>query len=380
MRIAIFSDTYAPEVNGVARTLKRYTNYLDTKGIAYRLFVPEGRTPVPKVPHIERFMSIPFLLYPDCRLAIPNPIHIRQTLDEFKPTLIHVATPFNLGLFGLHYGKKHQIPMVASYHTHFDDYLAYYHATFLTKWIWKYLQWFHQPFDRVYVPSESTREKLLSRNFHPSIDIWGRGVNHHFYSPAKQSRSVREIYNIKEKNILLYVGRVAPEKDVHIVLETFHALPEHVKQETHLLIVGNGPLFQTLSAKEHPQITWTGFLEGEALSKVYASADLFLFPSPTETFGNVVLEAQSSGLPVIGAKAGGVQHLVTHGVNGFLCEAKHTESFANYTSLLLEQESLRRTFAEKSRAFALTLSWNEIFDKLINSFLQIANRKQEISA
>lgn len=93
-----------------------------------------------------------------------------------------------------------------------------------------------------------------------------------------------------------------------------------------------------------------------------------------------MLEAQSSGLPVIGAKAGGVQHLVTHGVNGFLCEAKHTESFANYTSLLLEQESLRRTFAEKSRAFALTLSWNEIFDKLINSFLQIANRKQEISA
>ncbi|MCM3759883.1 glycosyltransferase family 1 protein [Alkalihalobacillus oceani] len=380
MRIAIFSDTYAPEVNGVARTLKRYTNYLDTKGIEYRLFVPESRTPVPKVPHIERFMSIPFLFYPDCRLALPNPLYIRQALDEFKPTLIHVATPFNLGLFGLHYGKKHHIPMVASYHTHFDDYLAYYHATLFKKWIWKYLHWFHHSFDRVYVPSESTKQKLIDRDFHPSIDIWGRGVNHQFFSPVKKSNHVRKKYRIKEKNILLYVGRVAPEKDVHIVLETFHALPAHIKKQTHLLLVGDGPLFQSLSAKAHPQITWTGFLEGEALSEVYASSDLFLFPSPTETFGNVVLEAQSSGLPVIGARAGGVQHLVSHGVNGFLCEAKDTKSFAHYTTLLLEQKSLRRSFSEKSRAFALTLSWDEIFAGLLYSFYQIASQKQEISA
>lgn len=130
MRIAIFSDTFAPEINGVARTLKRYTNYLDEQKIEFKLFVPDSSTAVPAVPQVQRFTSIPFLLYPECRIALPNPLDIKQALAEFKPTLIHIATPFNLGLYGLHYGKKYNIPMVASYHTHFDDYLKYNHLTF----------------------------------------------------------------------------------------------------------------------------------------------------------------------------------------------------------------------------------------------------------
>lgn len=380
MRIAIFSDTYAPEINGVARTLKRYTNYLEKRGIEYKLFVPESSTPVPQVPQVQSFTSIPFVLYPECRIALPNPLQIKQTLEQFNPTLIHIATPFNLGLFGLHYGKKHNIPMVASYHTHFDDYLDYYHLTFLQKWIWRYMSWFHRSFETVYVPSESTKEKLLAQKIHDHIEIWGRGVDHMFYSPQKETNSIREKYKIKEKNLILYVGRIAPEKDIHIVLETFHALPKQVKKNTHLLIVGDGPLYKQLSEESHEQMTWTGFMEGEELAEVYASSDLFLFPSSTETFGNVVLEAQSSGLAVIGARAGGVQHLITDGENGFLCEPKNVSDFVEKTALLLNSDKIREQFGLNARQFALSKSWTSIFDSLISSFQDVLQKKQRITA
>jgi glycosyltransferase involved in cell wall biosynthesis len=380
MRIAIFSDTYAPEINGVARTLKRYTNFLERNGIEYKLFVPDSSSPVPVVPQVKRFTSIPFLLYPECRIALPNPLEVKQALEDFKPTLIHVATPFNLGLYGLHYGKKHNIPMVASYHTHFDDYLQYYHLTFFKNWIWKYMTWFHSSFDRVFVPSLSTKQKLLSQDVHHNIDVWGRGVNHTFFSPIKRTNTIRDRFKIKERKILLYVGRIAPEKDIQVVLDTFHHLPEKTKRNTHLFIVGDGPLLKQLSEKVDPQITWAGFLEGEELALVYASSDIFLFPSSTETFGNVVLEAQSSGLPVIGAKAGGVQHLICDGENGFLCEPKNVQEFVEKSTILLEDLHLRRHFGRNARQFALSQSWEKIFTQLLGSFSDVLQKRKQITA
>lgn len=380
MRIAIFSDTYVPEINGVARTLKRYTNYLEENGIEYKLFIPEASTSLPEVPHVQRFSSIPFLFYPECRIALPNPLQIKQTLDVFKPTLIHIATPFNLGLYGLRYGKKNNIPMVASYHTNFDDYLDYYRLPFLKKWIWKYMTWFHRPFEKVYVPSIRTREKVISQNLHSHIEVWGRGVDHSYYSPSKITNKIREKFSIKEKNILLYVGRIAPEKDIEIVLETFHNLPDQLKKDTHLLIVGDGPLLKQMTVIQHDKITFTGFIEGEELAEVYASSDVFIFPSSTETFGNVVLEAMASGLPVVVAKAGGVQDLVEHGQNGYLCEAKNTDEFIKNTLVLLENDELRLKLAENARQFALSQSWEQIFNHLLDSFMSIVINKKQFTA
>jgi glycosyltransferase involved in cell wall biosynthesis len=378
MRIAIFTDTYVPEINGVAKTLQRLTTYLEKNKIEFRVFAPESKTSVPPVPQIERFMSLPFLLYPECRLALPKPLQIKQSLEEFNPTLIHIATPLNLGLYGLHYGKKHHIPMVASYHTHFDDYLRYYHLPFLQKWLWKYMSWFHRPLQKVYVPSESTKEKLLALSIHDRIEIWGRGVNHTLYTPEKRNNDIRRAYNIKQKKIILYVGRIAPEKEIDTVLNTFAALPKRWKEETHLLIVGDGPMLKALAAEKNENVTFTGFLEGEALAKVYASSDLFLFPSSTETFGNVVLEAMASGLPVIGAKAGGVKHLITHGENGFLCEAGNVNSFVEHTKLMLEYDQMRTSFGDRARQFSLTQSWDDIFARLIISYEEVINLTKQL--
>ncbi|MBM7541623.1 glycosyltransferase family 4 protein [Amphibacillus cookii] len=380
MRIAIFTDTYTPEINGVALTLERYVNYLDNQGIEYRLFAPTSPSPVPNAPEILRLTSVPFLLYRNCRLALPNPAPIKQVLDDFKPNLIHIATPFTLGLCGLHYGKKHQIPMVASYHTHFDNYLEYYHLHFLKYYAQKYLDWFHRPFEKIYVPSQSTKEKLILQNSNQSYEIWSRGVDHHFFSPFKRCKHLfKEHYQIYENNIILYVGRIAAEKDIDIVLETFEHLPDKVKKDSHLVMVGDGPLFPALSSAHHDKVTWTGFIKGEALAQIYASSDLFLFPSPTETFGNVVLEALASGLPVITASTGGVKHLVTDKVTGYLCEPKQVDMFVERTTTLLSNPSLRHHFSKAARQFAMTQSWEHIFQQLIASFRDITKENQEFS-
>jgi glycosyltransferase involved in cell wall biosynthesis len=381
LRVAIFTDTFVPEINGVAKTLEKLTSYLAKNQIEYRVFAPNSKAAVPAVPHIERFASLPFLLYPECRLALPNPIHMKQALEEFQPTLIHVATPLNLGLYGIRYGKKHQIPMVASYHTHFDQYLRYYNVPFLQQWLWKYMIWFHRPFHKLFVPSQSTKDSLIRKGVHHDIELWKRGVNHSIYTPAKRGTKVRETYQIQEKNILLYVGRIAPEKEMEMVLNTFNALPEHLKKDTHLLIVGDGPLLKAMLEKHKDQrITFTGFLEGEELANVYASSDLFLFPSSTETFGNVVLEAMASGLPVIGARAGGVQHLIKHNKNGLLCKEKNLDSFVSATACLLENQSLRSQYSEQAHQYALTLSWDEIFAKLIESYLNVIHNRNVFTA
>lgn len=242
------------------------------------------------------------------------------------------------------------------------------------------MTWFHRPFEKVYVPSESTKQKLLTQQIHHNIELWGRGVNHQFFSPLKTTSQVRKKFNIKEKHLLLFVGRIAPEKDIHVVLETFLSLPNQLQKDTHLLIVGDGPLFEKLSEQTHDQITWTGFMEGEALAEIYASSDAFIFPSSTETFGNVVLEAQSSGLPVIGAKAGGVQHLINHGENGFLCEAQNVNDFVRHTTKILENSDLRRRFGYEARQFALSQSWEHIFEQLIGSFQEVSQKQKRFSA
>ncbi|ARK31795.1 glycosyltransferase family 4 protein [Halalkalibacter krulwichiae] len=348
MRIAIFTDTYAPEINGVARTLEKLTCYLRQNDIEFRVFAPDNKERIPAIPHIERFASLPLFLYPECRFALLNPLHLKQSLEEFKPTLIHVATPLNLGLYGAYYGKKHQIPMVASYHTHFDQYLTYYNLTLLKQWIWKYMAWFHRPFSKVYVPSESTRESLVRKGVHDRIELWKRGVDHTLFTPAQRGAEVREKYQIKQKHILLFVGRLAPEKDVELAIQTFTSLPQTIKQDSHLLIVGDGPLLKPLSTQICSEnITFTRFLEGEELAKVYAASDVFLFPSATETFGNVVLEAMSSGIPVVCANTGGVKHLIQHGETGLMCKEKDLDSFVSAVTFLLTNPITRLRWGSK---------------------------------
>ncbi|KKI88855.1 glycosyl transferase [Bacillus sp. SA1-12] len=377
MRIAIFTDTFAPDVNGVARTLKRFTDYLEKNGIEFRVFAPVSTNESLFSSHIHRFASLPFFLYPECRLALPNMLQVKAELQRFKPDLIHVATPFNIGLCGLHYAKKLNIPIVGSYHTDFDQYLEYYDLQFLSKFLWKYMHWFHKPLKKIFVPSNETMEQLKRKGF-SNIRIWGRGVDCSLFHPRYSKKQIREEYGIKEKFIFSYVGRLAPEKDIETLMTISLQLPDEVKNQVHWLIVGDGPSKEEMVKRAPVNMTFAGYLSGENLAKIYASSDLFIFPSPTETFGNVVLEALAAGTPVIAANSGGVKNIIKHEATGYLCDPKNADQFIQAIIHLLNHHALRLKMGDAARSYALSQTWEQIFDGLIKEYEDALIEKNQI--
>ncbi|WP_159885847.1 glycosyltransferase family 4 protein [Paenibacillus puerhi] len=375
MRVALFTDTYVPDVNGVAKTLGRWVTYLESRGAECMVFAPGSQSAVRSDQRmVERFYSIPFLLYPECRMAIPNPVNLRKTLRAFAPDLIHLATPFNLGLVGLNYAKRHQVPVVASYHTHFDRYLAYYKLQWMEPILWKYMMWFHQDCRRIYVPSESCRQHLHEQGL-KRLEIWPRGVEPEKFRPTADRDRILASRNISPgKFVLLYVGRLAPEKSVDVLMRTFEQLPAAVRAGSHLIVAGDGPLYKPLTERYggEADITFTGFEQGEALGELYAAADVFLFPSTTETFGNVVLEAMASGTPVIGAAAGGVADTIGHGRTGWLCEPGNIADFVEAVCRMYADRALSAELAREALSYSRRQSWDSIFSRLYASFTEAA--------
>ncbi len=367
MKIAIFTDTFAPDVNGVAKTLKRFTNYLDNKGLEYRVFAPESTNKDLFSSQVHRFASLPFFLYPECRLALPNMLSVKAELLKFKPDLIHVATPFNIGLCGLHYAKKLDIPVVGSYHTDFDKYLEYYDLQFLTKVLWSYMRWFHRPLRKIFVPSTDTQNHLNKHGF-TNTAIWPRGVDCSVFYPRTSSQILKNKFNIKEKHILTYVGRLAPEKDVALLPKIQSSLPPSIRHDVHWLIVGDGPLKQELHKNAPDNMSFAGFQSGQNLAEIYAGSDVFVFPSATETFGNVVLESLASGTPVVGANAGGVKTIIKQGVTGHLCNQNDAVSFASAITSLLEDDEKREQMGYAGRQYAIEQSWDSIFERLLHDY------------
>lgn len=377
VKIAIFTDTYFPQVNGVANSLKRLTDHLEKRQIQYQIFAPEVED-TPAYPNINQFFSIPVFLYPECRTALANPKRIKAKVQEFNPDIIHIATPYMMGLYGLFCAKKLHIPVVSSYHTHFDQYLEYYRASWLLPVLHKYLKWFHESTERTFVPSKETKSKLAELGFH-SLSIWGRGVDCSQFHPIAVNQPIREKYNIQEEYILLYVGRFAPEKDLATLSAIMDSLPESWNNRVHWLLAGDGPCLPEWKRKaaERKNMTLTGYLKGAELSQVYASADLFVFPSKTETFGNVVLESLASGTPAIVSNSGGVKEMVEDGVTGRICPAKSTEHFTAAIIELLNQTMMRNMFGTAARKYALSQSWESILDGLIGEYEEVIMNSRE---
>ncbi|AZB44058.1 glycosyltransferase family 1 protein [Bacillus sp. FJAT-42376] len=377
MKIALFTDTYAPDVNGVARTLKRFTDYLEANGHEYRVFAPESTKESRFSSHIHRFSSFPFFLYPECRVAWPNMLQVKGELQKFQPDLVHIATPFNIGFCGMHYAKKLNIPIVGSYHTDFDQYLEYYDLQFFSKILWKYMHWFHRPFKKLFVPSPETMEQLKNQGF-PNLKIWGRGVDCSMFSPRLDGFDAHEHYHIKEPFILSYAGRLAPEKDIQTLMAIAKRLPEHLREKVHFLIIGDGPSKVEMMKDAPDNMTFAGYVSGRNLAKLYASSDLFVFPSPTETFGNVVLESLACGTPVIGANSGGVKNILSEGKNGLLVEPRNPDAFIEAISSLVGNHRLREEMSRHARAYALTQTWNQIFDGLLHDYEEVIVHPEEV--
>ncbi|MCL1632793.1 glycosyltransferase family 1 protein [Sporolactobacillus sp. CPB3-1] len=369
MKLAIFTDTYTPQINGVAKTLKRLTDYLNRKGIDYMVFAPQNVNDEWESVSIQKIKSIPFAVYPECRLALPTLHFIKKQLIRFQPDLIHVATPFNMGLIGRYYAGKLNIPLVGSYHTDFDAYLSYYKMDFLSPILWHYLRWFHNSLQRTFVPSQVTKRQLETRGFN-NLSIWSRGVDCQLFHPQDSAQAIRRKYGIHSKYMLSFAGRLAPEKDIDTLVRIMKKVNEKWGNDVHWLIAGDGPLAEQTKAICGENVTFTGYLTPSELAQVFASSDLMVFPSPTETFGNVVLESMACGTPVIGADSGGVKTIISNHKNGVLCEPKNSDAFSEAIASLLNNTMLRHSMGLAARHYALEQSWDRIFGALLNEYIR----------
>lgn len=372
MRIAIFTDTFLPQVSGVTNTLKRLGDYLESEQMDYIFITPDQKSDSDIPYNMEKFFSAPLAFYPECRITVLNWARMCKRIDAFSPDLIFLMTEFSVGLSGLRYGKKKGIPVVSNYSTNFATILGSYKLSPLIKPLNKYLSWFHNEADLTVTPSRES-EKVLQALEVARTAIFTRGIDFHRFSPLKRSSKLREDLKIGDRILLLYVGRLSPEKDLDVLRDAMCLLNQGFEDRISLMITGDGPMKDELVQTMPENVIFTGYKKGESLAEIYASADIFAFPSSFETFGNVVLEAMASGVPAVGVGQGGVVNIIDHGKTGYLAEPKNPESFAAYLSKLIVNDVERKSFASQGRAYAASKSWKSVFDDLMGLFGDVSD-------
>jgi glycosyltransferase involved in cell wall biosynthesis len=378
MRLAIFTDTYAPQVNGVARTLERLVQAVEARGGAVRVETVDDPEAAPDE-RVVRWPSRPFWAYPQLRMAAPRRAVVTAGLAKWRPTLIHAATPFGVGLAGRSAARSLDVPLVTSYHTSFSEYLRHYGLTALDKVAWPYLRWFHNSGRRTFAPSRLVAAQLESQGF-DGVRIWSRGVDPLRFHPRFRSGEMRTAMGARDDDIVVaYVGRLAPEKGVHTALEAMRAVMAEHGPRVRFAIAGDGPDEARCRALA-PASTWfAGSLRGRALSEFYASADLFVFPSTTETFGNVVLEAMASGLPVIAPDTGATLELA-HDATAALFRGGSAGSLGATIYELLHDAPRRAHLREAGLSVAAARTWEAVWDGLIAEYRAATASAQAIRA
>jgi glycosyltransferase involved in cell wall biosynthesis len=361
MRVTLVTETYFPQVNGVSRTLGALVRHLTACGDSVQLIHPdygpahnrdERAVPV-------RAVALPF--YKELHLPLPPFRSTHRAIAAFAPDVVHIATEATLGLSALRYARRRRLSVVSSFHTNFDQYSGHYGLGWARGAICRYLRWFHNRTRETYVPSETTIRELNRLGFERLV-LWRRGVDATFFRPDPGRRSaLRSILGWAPEDVVItYVSRIAPEKNVDYLAS---ALAEVAAQrpEVRILLVGDGPSRAALERRIGPRAHFAGYRAGEDLAAHYSASDVFAFASLTETFGNVVLEAMASGLPVVALRAGGVGETVHSGTTGILVEpTEPPESLSRAVLSLVDHPDERHKMAEAARRYACGQTWDAI--------------------
>jgi glycosyltransferase involved in cell wall biosynthesis len=383
MRIALFTETFLPKVDGIVTRLRHTIEHLQRNGDQVLVVAPEGGLTEYKGAKVHGIPSVPLPLYPELKLGLP-PLGTKKVIEAFNPDLIHVVNPAVLGLGGIYYAKTLNIPLVASYHTHLPQYLQHYGLGALEGLLWELLKAAHNQAQLNLCTSTAMVEELVSHGIE-NVDLWQRGVDTEMFHPHLASNSMRSRMagaaapRLSQENpdspLLLYVGRVSAEKQIDEIKPVLEAIPE-----ARLAIVGDGPHRETLEAHfAGTNTNFVGYLQGLELGSAYASADAFIFPSRTETLGLVLLEAMAAGCPVVAARSGGIPDIVTDGVNGYLFEPDDPQGAITATKRLLEATEEREQIRLNARQEAERWGWAAATRQLQNYYREIVNA-QSLSA
>ena len=370
MRIALITETFLPNVNGVVTTLCRLLEHLRAHGHEALLCAPEGSVASYAGAEIIPLRGVPLPAYPELRLTPPQ-LGLTAHLRRFRPDVIHLAGTMALGVAGRHAARQLRVPLVGAYHTDFPAYTAHYGLGFLRTLAYRYLRWVHNSCALTLCPSLATLADLRTHGFR-RLRLWGRGVDTERFHPRHHRAAWRASVGAQPgERVLLYVGRLAPEKRVDLLADALPSLPN-----TRLVLVGDGPARPALERRlSGARAHFTGYLRGDDLATAYASADMFVFPSDTETFGQVLQEAMASGLPVVAARAGGAIDLVRDGATGALFQPGNATELRTQIFRLGNAPAQRAAMGAAGRAAAEQRSWGRVMDELLVHYQTTLHRQ-----
>jgi glycosyltransferase involved in cell wall biosynthesis len=370
MKIAYFSESLLPHVDGVSRTLAQLFEFLESRGVDFRVFSPF--VPPPEISWASKVRRVPYVrvpVYRDYRMSVPIGHRISERLDEYGPDLLHVVSPTPVAVRAQKYGQRRGIPVVSSFHTHFVSYFRYYGVKSLERGGWAFMRWFYNRCDRVYAPTWSIVRELESHGIR-NVELWSRGIDASAFSPDHRDPALRERVGAGDGvPLLLLVSRLVKEKDLADLVEVERILRER-GAPFRLALVGDGPMRAELETSL-PDASFAGHQAGAALARWYASADVFVFPSTTETLGNVVLEALASGVPAVVVDRGGPQDLVEPGETGFVARSNDPVDIADRVESLLRDPPLRARMGEAARIAAAVRDWSAINGRLLVSYRKV---------
>ena len=375
LRIALFSGNYNYVRDGANQALNRLVGYLLRQGVKVRIYAPEVEKPA--FPPTGEMVGIPAIPIPGrSEYRVPSALtgRIRRDLADFNPNVVHVSSPDIVAHRAVSWARRRKVPVVASVHTRFETYLAYYHLEMFEPAVRALLRRFYRRCDAIVAPAESTAAVLRAQRMSRDISIWARGVDREQFNPGRRDLDWRRSLGMGDEEMAVaFLGRIVMEKGLPEYVAAIEALD---KQDVshRVLVIGDGPARAWF---EHrlPGAVFVGHQEGPDLARALASADVFLNPSITETFGNVTLEAMACGLPVVAAVATGATSLVRNGETGTLVEAGDAEAFGEALASYARQPDLRRAHGAAGLEFAKTMDWDRINAAVLDVYKRVIERR-----
>lgn len=365
MKLTLVTETYPPEVNGVAMTLSRLVAGVRALGGRVQVIRPrqaaEAVGPATGDEWIVPGLPIPF--YRSLRVGLPAGARLRAAWRQSRPDLVHIATEGPLGWSALRAAHALGIPVTSGFHTNFDAYGGHYGLQLFREPLFRYLRWFHNRTRRTLVPARDLQERLQGEGFE-NVAVVARGVDTRLFDPARRSAALRSTWGVREEDpVAIYVGRLAPEKNLGLAVEAFLALQARCPG-ARFVLVGDGPERASLQSA-YPGFHFAGTRRGEELAAHYASAEVFLFPSVTETFGNVVTEAMASGLVVLAFDYAAAREHVHNRRNGRTVAPGDRAAFVAAAGALAGERSAWAGWAAEARRTALELTWARVVARFV---------------
>lgn len=376
LRISLITETFPPDVNGVARTLNRFLHGLKSRGHQVSLLCPHSqlpREPLDEDIPTRQVTGIPIPMYRELRLGLASTSAVRDWWKSHPADVVYIATEGPLGMTARRAALKNGVPFVTGYHTHFDAYSGFYGFSLLQPMIQGHQRRFHNAANCTVVPTNALADQLMQERGYNKVATVSRGVETELFDPARRSQALRQSWGLGDDELaLLYVGRLAAEKNIQRVIDCYQKVAAN-NDKIKLVLVGDGPMRAKLE-QQVPEAVFCGTRTGEDLAQHYASGDVFLFASETETFGNVITEAMASGLAVVTYDYAAGRSHIRHGENGFLAPLGDAEAFCHVAQEAVAAADALQPVRKAARETALELHWDRIVERLEAVLLEAANQ------